>query len=326
MNNLKREFLADIPFNATSPQAIDLVAKTLTDEILLDIKTDLVVSAGAASGAVLAEGTLAMVDTINIYEAGEPIVDISARALGQISERESAKARSGVDLPDGTAQTISLRQQVRLRFASPLLANPMETALRPVDPKKKFTLSIKWAPVLKTVLVNATNDRVFTFSNTVCRVSQVHDPVAYSSFRPIYLPRIKRDDTQITAAAAALPVTVDTNQRIRALMLHQISDTVSTDMITQFTLKDDGREYFTAIYRETQHEAEQADYGGATDQAGYMFFNLARFGRLGNTWSPGQGAHLRFTCAVTHPGTTDLIRCHRIELVKVPGITADKDF
>lgn len=328
MKNSKEELLADIPFNAASPQLIDLVADTLTDEITLDVMNDVTIAGGAASGTVLPEGTQRQVAAVRIYEAGEPIIDIGGDALYQITERESKKALSGVNLATGDIQgPTSIRQQLRLRFATPLLGDHgFETALRPRDPKKKFQLEITWAPVLKTVLVSAANDRVFTYANTICRVTQSHDPGAFASFRPLYLPRIVRSDVAVAAAQANLQVPIDTLQRVRAILLHQISDTVSTDLISQFNLRDDGREYKRSVFARTSHEKEQGDFGGATDQVGYLFFNLAENQRLGNTWGPQQGAHLKFECTVTHPGTVDLIRAYRFELVKVPGVTAEKDF
>lgn len=324
MLNLKKDQLADIPYDAVSRQQRNLIARTLTEELIFDIRAVVTIAGGAADGAVLAESVQNLINYIRIYEGGEPIFEISGRALFQLTERESAKALSGVVLASGgIGGPFTLRQQLRLRFAHPLAVNPLETALRPIDPDGEFYLEVEWAPDRKLAMVTAANDRTFTFASTVLRVQQVHDPVAYAAVKPLFLPRMRRLDQVVAAASSDLELALKSTRHIRAILLHQISDLVSTDLVSRFNLADDARNYENQAYAETHHEMEQSDFGGATDQAGYLFFNFQRNGRLGNIWSPGQGAHPKFTLTVTHPGTTDLVRAYVFELLKVPGITAD---
>lgn len=324
MLQLVKYALPDIPYDAVARQKVDLIRDTQTHRISVTIMSGVQIAGGAASGAVAPENPLTMVRFIRLLENGETTMEWDPRALAQLTEREAAKALSGVPLTNGGIQgPTTLRQQVTLNFAHPLSIKPQETAYVPLDSTKPLQLEIEWAPDRKAALVDAANDRVFTFTNTLARVVQHHDP--FATERPVFLPRVRRIDSQaIVGNMSDFPLEVRSKNRIRGLLLQGLSDGATAAVVTLVTFRGDKRDYIRRVSFDELHEQEQNDFGGATDQPGYLLLNFQQNGRLSQVFSPIQDDNPRLEMNVAQvAATSTVVRVYALELLQVPNFTKE---
>lgn len=332
MLSLRKKQLSDIAYDSGNGRPTrELQGDTLTTELTLDIEADVTIAAGAASGNLILEQPLTLVKRIQVFDGSDPVVDIDPRDLRQVTERISSKALSGVALANGGAQgPVTVRQQLRLAFADPLSAKPIETALIFQQPKSAY-IQVEWIDTTdagwKAGLVDANNDRTFTFANRHVRVLQHHDPVAFAKgVRPLFLPRIRTKTVAAITTQDDLSLKLETTNRVRWALLHSMLSNVTTEnIINKLSYEDDRARYRDKIWARTWHELEQSLYGGATDDASlgmaYFFFNFAENGLLSGVWSPGQGSNPRFTLDVTGAANQS-IKATFCELVQVSGVTA----
>lgn len=330
MHTVIRTQLDDIGFSAGELRpSRDLDPSTLTTELVIDIEAQVDVAGGAGDGNLIREQPLTLVKAIRVYDgASAPIINIDPRPLRQLAERQGAKALTGLALAGGGVQAnTEVRQQLRLKFSDARSVSPIETALVARNPDQ-FKVEIEWVgAALKSGLVDALNDRAFTFDYARVRIQQRHDPHSYrKGIRPLFLPRIRTVEQSAAQTTQELALKIETTNRLRSILLWSVDNDVTTEaIINRITMKDDQETYWDRVYARSHHEFEQAEYGGATDDASiamaYFLMEFPEYGRLGQVWSPGQGTHPRLVLDVTGAAARQ-VRAVLTELEVVPGVTA----
>jgi hypothetical protein len=314
----------------------DLIADTLTFGIDLDLSAQVDVAAGGgADGTLVKEQPDGLLPTIRIFDnSREPVVEVSASELRQMQMRQVyGQAAPGVPLAIPGIQAATLiRRKYRILFADPRSENPIETALRPRDPKN-FYIELEWPGTddstngdLAAALISG-GTRDVDVSDLKVDIMQIHDPDAFNRVLPIYMPRIRRYEYNIPATSPNFQAPIKTGaDGIRAALLHGLDAGVTTEGIfNKISLRTD-REYIREfVEARAWHEYELTENSALEDEAGiamaYFGDEYADNGRLGTILRPYQGGNLRYMLDV-NGSATRLVRLVQWELERIEGLVA----
>jgi len=290
--NKLMEQLPAIAFGAQE-QFVDLVPGVLTKAIHLEVEATVDIAGGAASGTVVPEGILNMIDSVRIVHDGDEKVDLSGRLLAQLWRRHVRNMPTPTELANGNVQTTTVRMKFGVPFARGWLANPFDTVFPPLLARQEFRIFVEWnqavnagSVVAGTGALVAGGDRVVTFTDGPrIRIVQEYAEVG---IEPMWAPKYTSFEVdRFTAADRRLQAEMKKGSIIDAILIasRDTATAAPTDaLINDLTFRGASRRFIDSLRWDQFQDMDQEIYSGVDGlhRAGYGFYLLADGGKLGN--------------------------------------------
>lgn len=276
-----------------------LLNKTATQFIQFNLAGRLTIAGGAAT-AIRNRGSLcAAFDELGLEENGKDRAIMRGNVARVYSEEAAPSALSAVRLTATAAAVYNLKESVRIYFAHPYSANPIETSWKEHDVK-----SIVQA--FATLAASGGADRLCQVGGAVTAVldqlsisvQQGHDPDL--SVAPFFLPNYRQIVTDVPGVNDALRINLQTSNLLRSIVVSQEDSVVGEvpDVINKVTLRGDSQDWIgpKGISMEDLIAGTEFDFGGLSGWNvgdAHYGLNFQRFGRLTRVFNPNQDANLR---------------------------------
>lgn len=314
---------------------LDLSTAVQTHRVLVTVEATLTIGAGGATSIRNRGSVLGIIDECGIEEAGGDRSVLNGRIARMFAEMFAPSALSATRLTATAAAAYVLRESFSLHYASPISANPADTTFREKDSKKKVQFFVKFRTgnLYDYIIGGAPGGTTVTL--VTVRVRQAYD--ARSTRRPHFIPSYRMQSVQVPGANTDLPLAIQTEKYIRAMVIQQDSDVGEVgDIITGLELRGDQRTYLGPgkIAWDDLARDQEEEFGGAVysagvglGQNGYLSFNAQKGGRLSNLISPSDDTNLRFIFdakpSVVAGAANGIIRVALCELEKVGSLTTE---
>lgn len=279
---------------------------------------------GAAGGAVRAEGTQSVIETLYLKENGKPKIELSGLALAYFSARGQRQAPSVGVLANAAAQANTiLDAYFTLEFASLFGADPSETCYAETDARYPTTLEVEWSKTPEAVLITGTG---LTLNAATLEVMQEFDP--NSNIPPFFLPRITRKTSEgIAAVQNRFKVLLfgEGANRIESVLLHSLVDGFSSDLLLTgaVTLRGDKQRYIDEVGADIINNTQRRSFDNPVVRRAYTELWLRKYGKLSEMLLGKQDDNLRVECGVAAPGTSRVFDMFLLEKEVVPGYTRE---
>lgn len=325
MRNLLLSRLDDVTRPATGGKVapVDLQRGVKTHAILFRATADVTI-AGAAGGAVKEEGFQRLINSLQLTENGQPVIDISGRMLAFATERNSKQAANIGTLASAAAQANTiLRADFVLSFADIYGGEPSETCFVERDARFPTKLVFDFASDAQAALITGTG---LTLNSLTIEIVQEYDP--NSQVMPFFIPRVRRHASNgITGSPTGFRtnLTFEAGNRVAEVIAHALSDNATSDaMFTQnVTFRGDKRRFVDAVNFRTLLNELRRFYVRPTPRAGYLPIFSRFYGKLSECILANQDDNWRIEADMTGPGTTNVLDVHSFELAHYPGYTRD---
>lgn len=309
--------------NGGKAPAVELLRGVKTHALLFHVKADVTI-AGAAGGAVNAEGLARLINSLFLKENGKPQFEMTGRALSFFTSRAQKQAANVDSLANASAQANTiLRADFVMDFASIYGADPGETCYIEKDARFPTTLEFEFAADAQAALISGTG---LTLNSLTIDVTQMYDP--NSALMPFFLPRLKRLTSAAivgTQASFRIPLLPESGNRVGGIVLHSVVDNVTNPSVLtgDVTIRGDKIRYLDAVPFRTLLNEMRRFRDGITPSAGYLELDFRTYGKLSEMYTASQDDNFRAELAATNPGTTATIDAYLMELEAVPGYTRD---
>lgn len=276
-----------------------LLNKTSTHFLQFNFSGRLTIAGGAATAIRNRGSLLAAFDEVGLEENGKDRALLRGTVARAYSEEAAPSALSAVRLTNTAAAAYNLKESVRVYFAHPYAANPIETAWREHDVQMKVQAFV-------TLAASGGADRLCQVGGAVTAVldqlavtvQQGHDPDL--TLAPFFLPSYRQIVTDVPAANAELRVSLQTNSLLRSIMISQEDTVVGEvpDVLNGVTLLGDTQSWIgpKSVKLEDLIAGSEFEFGGLSgwnSGDAHLGLNFQRFGRLTRVFNPNQDANLR---------------------------------
>lgn len=276
-----------------------LLNKTATQYLQFNFTGRLTIAGGAADALRNRGSLLAAFDEVGLEENGKDRAIMRGNVAGVYSEEAAPSTLSALRVTSTAAAQYALKESVRVYFAHPYAANPIETSFKEHDVQMAVQAFV-------TLAASGGADRLCKVSGAVTAVldqlavtvQQGHDPQL--TLAPFFIPQYRQILTDVPGVSDALRVNLQTSNLIRSVVVSQEDSVVGEvpDIINKVTLRGDAQDWIgpKGVSLEDLIAGSEFEFGGASGWStsdAHFGLNFQRFGRLGRVFNPNQDANLR---------------------------------
>lgn len=318
---------------------VRLVSGFRNHRLIIRLRATATLAGGPATALRNSGSVAALFDAIGLEDNGEDIVRISGAEARLLSQWVAPAPLSAARITGYANGAYTIEEDIVIPFAWPLGVSPTESCFVERDPRNALQAFFVYNGVGANL---ATTAGTVTLTNVSASVIQEYDT---ERLKPLYVPRIRSIIEPIDGTVQDYPVYIKTDKLLRGILVGGYATTVGVveDIISAIALRSDDREILGPAQADWEDAVRMAefeiagkitDYGydasaAATQPNGNFFFpyNFQQSGRLSNVLNPNLDRNLRVVVdaaptAVAGAGSS-LIRCTLLELMQIPGVTAD---
>jgi len=274
---------------------------------------------------------------------------MEARFLSElIAPRALSRNQRIATLADGAQ---SLEESLILPAAWPLSIKPEETCFLERNAKNATNVTVRWNnatgggaganPLVTTAGTVTPSAYTVTIEQDFDDAKEPDPQGGMRLIRPVFIPRYRVIQQQVTAVNAELPIEILTDKFLRAIVIHQVTNVGDVDdIINSLALISDDRELIGRMTNaEDLFRSAEQEFGGGIENFGfsasaaqpnsgsYIPISFQKSGQLARVLNPRTDVNLRLILNVQPSAaagaTVSNIRVVLLELERVAGYTSD---
>lgn len=279
-----------------------IVNAVQTHTILFTASALVVIGVGGGTAVRNKGSVFALFDELGLSENGTDKAVLDGRLARFIAELYAPSALSATRLPSAAAQTITIKEQLAVHFASPLSATPAETTFREHVAKNALEVFAKLngGTLIDRLISGAPGGS----SVTAVTLTAQHIYDQRTQKKPFFIPTYRQSTLAIPSGSTEWPLDIKSTKFIRGMFIQQDSDAGEVgDVIVDLELRGDFRQILGPgrITWDDLTRAQEQEFGGAVyitgtglGQNAYLGLNFQKGGRLSNVINPSDDTNLRF--------------------------------